>query len=93
MAMILSKTIITAGTGLLMYTGAGCFSPTIVEDNGEMVTLKYGPWATKGEIHAKADAMCGEYDKIAELASDVEADLEPGFFYATFECIEDEPIT
>jgi hypothetical protein len=89
--MILTKSIITAGTGLLMYTGAGCFAPTIVEDDGNVVTLKYGPWATQSEILAKADAMCGEYDKVAELTADVEIDLEPGFHYATFSCLADEP--
>ncbi len=89
--MILTKSIITAGTGLLMYTGAGCFAPTIVTDDGEVVTLKYGPWATQSEVIAKADAMCAEYDKIAKLAVDVEAELEPSFRYATFDCIEDEP--
>ena len=91
--MILTKSIITAGAGLLMYTGAGCFAPTIVADDGEVVTLKYGPWATQSEIIAKADSMCAEHDKVAELAVDIEADLEPGFRYATFECLEDEPVT
>lgn len=92
--MILSKSIITAGAGVLMYTGAGCFSPTIIEDDGEVVTLKYGPWAAKSEIFAKADSMCAEHGKAAELAADVEADLEPGFYYATFDCIEDDaPVT
>ena len=91
--MILTKLIITTGTGLLMYTGAGCFAPTIVADDGDVVTLKYGPWASQSEIIAKADAMCAEYDKIAELTTDLEIDLEPGFHYATFECLADEPPT
>jgi len=89
--MILTKSIITAGTGLLMYTGAGCFAPTIVADDGNVVTLKYGPWATISEIYAKADSMCAEHDKVAELSVNEEAELEPGFYYATFECLEDEP--
>ncbi len=92
--MLLSKSIIVAGTGLLMQAGAGCFSPTIVADDGDIVTLKYGPWATVSEVHSKADAMCGEYDKIAELSVDVEDTFEPGFRYATFDCVEDDtPIT
>ena len=91
--MILTKSIIGAGTGLLMYTGAVCFAPTIVQDDGEVVTLKYGPWATQSEIAAKAEAMCAEYEKVAELTTDVVDDLEPSFRYATFECLEDEPVT
>ena len=91
--MILTKSTIAAGTGLLMYTGAGCFAPTIVQDDGEVVTLKYGPWATQSEIIAKAEAMCAEYDKIAELTENVEIELEPGFHYATFDCLEDDPVT
>lgn len=92
--MILTKSIFSAGAGLLMYTGAGCFAPTIVEDDGNVVTLKYGPWATQSEIIAKADAMCAEHDKFAELVVDTEADLEPGFRYATFDCLSDEaPVT
>lgn len=89
--MILSKSIVVAGAGLLMQTGAGCFAPTIIADDGNIVTLKYGPWATVSEIHSKADAICGEYDKIAELAVDVEDTFEPGFRYATFDCIDDDP--
>jgi len=89
--MILTKSIIAAGTGLLMHTGAGCFAPTIVTDDGDIVTLKYGPWATLSEIASKAETICAEYDRVAELSVNVEADLEPGFFYATFDCLEDEP--
>ena len=93
-AMILLKSLIAGGTGLLMYTGAGCFSPTIIEDDGDQVTLKYGPWATAGEVQSKADAMCAAYDREALLHTDVPDDFEDNFRRATFDCVPPEaPIT
>lgn len=85
--MILAKSLF-AGAGMLVYAGAGCFSPTILEDNGEIVMLRYGPWATVGEVSAKADAMCGEYDRAAALVADAESLAEPGFREATFACVD-----
>ncbi len=91
--MILTKLTISAVSGLLMYTGAGCFSPTIVEDNGEVVTLKYGPWETPHELQGRADLLCSAHDKVAELASDTAADLDPTFRFATFDCVPTETPT
>ena len=88
--MIVAQSVVLAGAGLLMQVGAGCFSPTILEDDGEVVTLRYGPWATVSEIGAKAEHMCGEYDREAELVVDMESLTEPNFREATFACVEPE---
>ena len=85
--MFITKSVIAAGTGILMYAGAGCISPTIVEDNGDVVTLKYGPWETAHELLGRADALCDAHDKTARLARDASADLDPPFRYATFDCM------
>ena len=86
--MIVMKSIAAAGVGLLAHVGAGCFSPTILEDDGEVVTLRYGPWATAPEVGVKAERMCAEYDRSAELVADVESLAEPSFREATFACID-----
>lgn len=86
--MIVAKSIVAAGAGLLMQAGAGCFSPTILEDDGEVVILLYGPWATVSEIGAKAEHMCAEHDREAELVFDTESFIEPSFREATFACID-----
>ncbi len=91
--MILTKSLIAVAAGLIMQAGAGCFSPTILEDNGEIVTLRYGPWATAWEIASKAEKMCEEYDRAAELVADVESLAEPNFREATFVCHADEHLT
>ncbi len=88
--MISLATAISAGAGLLIHVGAGCFAPTIVEDDGNVVVLKYGPWDTAHEILGRADALCDAYGKIAEPVSDEAVDLEPDFRYATFDCVSEE---
>lgn len=85
--MIVAKAIAAAGAGLLMQAGAGCFSPTILEHDEEVVILRYGPWATVSEIAAKADSLCADYDRTAELVADAESLAEPGFREATFACL------
>ncbi len=86
--MIVAKSIVAAATGLLTYVGAGCFSPTILEDDGQVVILRYGPWATVSEIGAKAESICASYDREAELVVDVESLAEPHFREATFACVD-----
>ncbi len=85
--MIVSKFFLAAGAGLLIQAGAGCFSPTIVEDDGEVVILRYGPWATVSEVASKARHICAEHDREAELVADAEALTEPNFREATFACV------
>lgn len=89
--MFIAKSIVAAGTGLLMHVGAGCFSPTILEDDGETVTLRYGPWATVVEISSKAEHMCAEHGRDAHLVADTESLAEPNFREATFACVEPAP--
>ena len=92
--MILLKTLAGAGAGLLMQVGAGCFAPTVLVDDGQVVALKYGPWASVGEIQRTADALCAAHDKHAVLREDVAADLDPSFRRATFDCAAAEaPLT
>lgn len=88
--MISIITTISAGAGLLMYVGAGCFAPTIIEDDGDVVILKYGPWDTAHEVFGRAEMLCDAYDKTAEPVSDEAIDLEPDFRYATFDCVSAE---
>lgn len=89
--MIIIKTLTAAG--MLVYAGAGCFAPTIVENDGMVVTLKYGSWATPHEVNGRAASLCAAHDKIARLVDDTEAELEPPFRYATFECVSPEAPT
>ena len=84
--MFAIKAATVAGT-LLLQTGAGCFSPTILAYDASTVVLKYGPWATVSEIQGKADQLCGEHDKLAQLVADEDELLEPGFRTATFACL------
>ena len=69
--MIVSKFLLTVGASLFVQAGAGCFSPTIIEDDGEVVILRYGPWATASEVASKAERMCAEHDRDAELVADL----------------------
>ena len=85
--MIVSKFLLAVGASLFVQAGAGCFSPTIIEDDGEVVILRYGPWATASEVASKAERMCAEHDRDAELVADAEALAEPNFREATFACI------
>lgn len=89
--MFVAKSIVVAGAGLLMQVGAGCFSPIILEDDGETVTLRYGPWATVAEIGPKAEHLCAEHGRDAELVTDAESLAEPNFREATFACVEPAP--
>jgi hypothetical protein len=85
------KPLVVAGAGLLMQTGAGCLTPTIVADDGDMIMLKYGAWDSLAEVQRKAEAMCAEDGRVAYLSADIVDDFEPVFRYATFDCIGDEP--
>ena len=90
--MLIIKMLTAAG--MLVYAGAGCFAPTIVENDGTVVTLKYGSWETPHEVNGRVAALCAAHDKIARLVDDYEAVLEPPFRYATFDCVSpEEPTT
>ncbi|MBL29043.1 MAG: hypothetical protein CMM50_16010 [Rhodospirillaceae bacterium] len=82
--MIVMMTL-AAGTGLLMQVGAGCFSPTIVSNDSEAVSLKYGPYETFTEVQGKAKTMCAVHDKTAALI--MEEEIEDGFRVAHFACV------
>ena len=88
--MILLKTL--AAAGLLVQAGAGCLAPTVLVDNGEVVTLKFGAWETVWELQGRADALCAAHDgdKEAVLHSDLPDDFDPNFRHATFDCVGPE---
>jgi len=88
--MFVIKTVLAAGTGLLMQVGAGCMAPTVVEHDAEAVTLKYGQWESLHEVQGRATALCAAHDKAAVLREDRPADLEPSFRYAVFDCVAAE---
>jgi hypothetical protein len=84
--MLLMKAVATAG--MLIYAGAGCMSPTIVENTPDVVAFKYGPWETPHELYGRANALCADYDREALMADDYESDLEPNFRIIVFDCVE-----
>lgn len=89
--MLIIKTPTAAG--MLVHAGAGRFAPTIVENDGTVVTLKYGSWETPHEVNGRAASLCAAHDKIARLVDDYEAELEPPFRSATFECVSPQTPT
>lgn len=85
--MILLKPIVSAGFGALVYAGAGCLAPTVLQNDGEVVVLKYGTWETAHELEGRAAALCDLHGKVARLAADEAVARDPLFRTATFDCL------
>ena len=87
--MIVSKFLLTVGASLFVQAGAGCFSPTIIEDgrrSGDPALRSMGDGRPRWR--PRHERMCAEHDRDAELVrGPSEALAEPNFREATFACI------
>lgn len=86
--MILLKPFVAAGVGALIQAGAGCLAPTVLENDGAVVVLKYGTWETAHELQGRAAALCAGHGKVARLAADEAVAREPLFRTVTFDCLQ-----